>query len=77
MSETPTIDDGGRAFPRLYARADEDGRSGMTLRDYFAAGVVAGMMAQPGDEFGIMTFESRATWAYQQADAMLQARKAT
>ena len=33
---TDIMKDGGPAFPRLYPRADEEGRGGMSLRDYFA-----------------------------------------
>lgn len=33
------------AFPRLYARSDEDGRSGMTLRQHYAGLAMQGILA--------------------------------
>lgn len=72
-------DTGGPAFPRLYPRSDEDGRSGMTLRDYFAAKAMQGLMGRtwgnkvtgemPDDLFQIW-----ASSAYAVADAMLAER---
>jgi len=49
--------------------------SAMTLRDYFAA---KAMQAVTTNEIGAkgFTFEQRAIWSYQQADAMLAARGA-
>jgi len=61
--------DGGPAFPRLYARSDEDGRSGMTLRDYFAGEALP--IAGKGKE---RTAEAIAKRAYYIADAMLAER---
>jgi hypothetical protein len=47
----------------------------MTLRDYFAAAALQSMAASE-DELGVTrTIEERATWSFQQADAMLEARK--
>lgn len=46
---------------------------GMGLRDYFAA---KAMQAAAVNAQGVETFEQRAVWAYQQADAMLKARGA-
>jgi hypothetical protein len=67
MSNTKT---GGPAFPnvtptRIYAE-------GMTLRDYFAAKAMQGMMHDVSQPVG----EVIAEWAYQVADAMLKAREA-
>lgn len=47
---------------------------GMSLRDYFAA---KAMQAAATNESGAngFTFEQRAEWSYQQADAMLKARQ--
>ena len=56
---------GGTAFPVGTA-------SGMSLRDYFAAKVLQGVMACNGvydDE------KKLARWCYEQADAMLEARE--
>lgn len=51
---------------------------GMTLRDYFAAQALAGIGTWMPNPSGMLaapsTMESRAAWAYQQADAMLKVR---
>jgi hypothetical protein len=50
-------------------------QEGMTLRDYFAARAMQAVATNPtGAES--FTFDERAKWAYQQADAMLKARAA-
>ena len=46
---------------------------GMTLRDYFAAKAMQAAATNPTGADGF-TFTERASWAYQQADAMLEAR---
>jgi len=57
------------AFPTmLYAHGGES--DGMTLRDYFAAKAMQGMQARVN--WGL---EEVAKIAYQQADAMMEARK--
>lgn len=73
------------AFPTLSSTnaVDEDGRErhvqqhysipGMTLRDYFAAKAMAGMIADPTDTNEAHTIAER---AYHYADAMLKAREA-
>ncbi|MGX9363644.1 hypothetical protein [Pantoea ananatis] len=76
MSET-----GGPAFPELGNvghNSDWQSESGMTLRDYFAAKLVASVIGSlngpvtceehPGD------FDYYANCAYKMADAMLRAR---
>lgn len=75
------INDGGPAFPR-----DERhiGHNGMTLRDYFAAKAMQGMLANPGGPiqandrcgWGLVncTYAQVADEAYAMADAMLAAR---
>jgi len=75
MNTQPEIIDGGPAFPRLYARSDEDGRSGMALRDWFAGQALSGMSFRPDYSFG-PNDEDVATRAYAIADAMLYARTA-
>jgi hypothetical protein len=69
MSNTKT---GGPAFPTW--EQDEYGskffNEGMTLRDYFAAKAMQGMMHDVTQPVG----EVIAEWAYQVADAMLKAR---
>lgn len=63
-------DNSGPAFPRDHA---SDGHNGMTLRDYFAAMAMQAVATNPtGAES--FTFDERAKWAYQQADAMLKTR---
>ncbi len=62
--------DGGPAFPFCtdFSRVHE----GMTLRDYFAAAALQGMIACEQVQHG--TFQDYARIAYQQADAMLAER---
>lgn len=52
--------------------------AGMTLRDYFAAAALQGMLAyynkDSGDFHTNSSFEKNAEYAYQQADAMLAQR---
>ena len=65
-----TTDNGEAAFPHPDYLAS--GWGGMTLRDYFAAKAMQGMMhdvTQPRAD--VIAF-----WAYEMADAMLEARKA-
>ena len=66
---------GGPAFPCEidFDIGLRDARLGMTLRDYFAAKALQGIMACNG------VYENEAQlarWCYEQADAMLEARKA-
>ena len=67
MSDTNT---GGPAFPRNISYPHE---SGMTLRDYFAAKAMQGLISslQEGEDFTDRGCE----WAYKVADAMLKARE--
>ena len=61
------INDGGPAFPadfQLYS-------SGMTLRDYFAAAIMQGLMASQCE----VTDDPYPIYAYKIADAMLRARE--
>jgi hypothetical protein len=76
MNDT-TQEDGGPAFPQPLSyeggRRDspvEFGYGGMTLRDYFAAAVIAQCQLT-----GSTTIEQDAAEAYVIADAMLKARK--
>ena len=78
MSEP--INDGGSAFP--YKRQircngeviDYVMESGLSIRDYFAAAALQGLMAEydPEDELE----QHIAKWSYKAADAMLKAREA-
>ena len=57
---------GGPAFP-----TERNLTQGMTLRDYFAAKAMQGIMTDPNLSMGR---DEVAEWAYRQADAMLKAR---
>ena len=67
------INDGGPAFPRDHA---SDGHNGMTLRDYFAAKAMQGVLARNGGYALREHMLSAARNAYDQDDAMLAARAA-
>jgi hypothetical protein len=71
------IDDGGAAFP--IPLDDRPGaypaESGMTLRDYFAAKAMQGLLAQSMGTALSSEPEDAAEYAYETADAMLKARK--
>ena len=68
------INDGGQAFPRAVQFDDAfiNGH-GMTLRDYFAAAALQGLLADNG---GGGSWDSDAKNAYEAADAMIRAREA-
>jgi hypothetical protein len=60
-----------RAFPVAY-NDDMEFQSGMTLRDYFAAAALRGMLSHPnhiGEDYFLA-----AEQAYRHADAMLKVR---
>lgn len=66
---------GGPAFPRPASLDPEfnarmPSQSGMTLRDYFAAKAMQGILARPGS----VTPREDAAMAYLMADAMLTER---
>ena len=75
------INDGGPAYPNVYYSEPIGSigpqltiKGGMTLRDYFAAAALQGLLASPAEaEFGVSHF---ATAAYEAADAMIRAREA-
>jgi hypothetical protein len=66
------------AFPqtndRVVASISIANSQGMTLRDYFAAKVMQGMMAN-GQVLKLVSDETLASAAYEMADAMLKARE--
>jgi hypothetical protein len=70
MNDTNT---GGPAFPVLIVDRPKELAhfNGMTLRDYFAAKAMQGMMACPGS----IRVNDDANFAYQMADEMLKARE--
>ena len=59
------------AFPNEGGTGNLWNDKGMTLRDYFAAKAMQGMMHDVSQPVG----EVIAEWAYQVADAMLKARE--
>jgi hypothetical protein len=69
-------DTGGPAFPTKNYKAvvpEATGYAeGMTLRDYFAAKAMQGLLAQPG----LIKVDDDANLAYKMADAMLRVREA-
>lgn len=71
-----TANNGGPAFPAGECYELKDGwrrEEGMTLRDYFAAKAMQGLLACPG---GDLSASRTASDAYVMADAMLRARGA-
>ena len=64
------VKDGGPAFPLV---AQNWHREGMTLRDFFAAKAMQGMLAEDGG--GALNNEELAEFAYVIADEMLKARE--
>jgi hypothetical protein len=79
MSDTP-ISDGGPAFPVKGMPIDPDtylNRPGMTLRDYFAAAAMQGIISDPNNwSNSKKDMESVSHAAYEFADAMLKAKEA-
>jgi len=73
MSTSPS--DGGPAFPLSDIEWTDARRhnNGMSLRDYFAAAALQGLLASSKDIIG-MSEANYATAAYLQADAMLAER---
>lgn len=72
---------GGAAFPALARWSDDELRylgEGMSLRDYFAAKAMQGVLAACGSSKGVVTYDTNmvAGSAYEMADAMLKAREA-
>ena len=74
MSEP--INDGGPAFPRTGADGHTSPQSGMSIRDYFAAKAMQGIISDAS-----LPHSSKKDWglvscsAYEFADAMLKARE--
>ena len=74
------ITTGGPAFPTDNGMEGGmwSGSSGMTLRDYFAAKAMLGIIADPHHDTGDMGgYDNIANFAYNIADAMLKAREAS
>ncbi len=66
-------DDGGPAFPQLEPNSAYFNATGMTLRDWFAGQALAGAL----DRWLEVRVSDKeiSGWAYEIADAMLEARK--
>lgn len=67
--------EGGQAFPRPCGQnliQINSGSEGMTLRDYFAAKALSGMLANPERRGG--SESDWAEFAYKLSDAMIEAR---
>jgi hypothetical protein len=62
------------AFPKTPFIEVGTPQNGMTLRDYFAAKAMQGLLADPDWRMD-MDFNETALAAYQQADEMLKARE--
>lgn len=70
---------GGPAFPWVQPATGDNGAVicyGMTLRDYFAAKAMQGIISERGWASDQSYFNEQAQGAYRFADAMLKARKA-
>ncbi len=67
-----SIETGGPAFPTLADNGHLMTQDGMTLRDYFAAKALQGLLAAPNRSG---SFDEYSNDAYGYADAMLEARK--
>jgi hypothetical protein len=60
------------AFPRPHSGEKQYAQEGMTLRDYFAAKAMQGMLVNNG---GGMPFRDLTEWSYCIADEMMKARE--
>jgi len=65
--------DGGPAFPTGLTPGHYS-QEGMSMRDWFAGQAIAGVCRPTPDGWSLSP-QDHATWAYQIADAMLEARK--
>ncbi len=74
MADETVVKNWSPAFPLTFESPDGSVTTfqGMTLRDYFAGRVLAGMYSNPS--FDEVTKDVLATVAYEQADDMLKAR---
>lgn len=67
------MSDSKHAFPLSFPDGDDNYvQYGMSLRDYFAAKAMQSLAADPTVN---MVFGEMAEWAYNLADAMMQARE--
>jgi hypothetical protein len=69
------INTGGPMFPAPVTKPLENYYPGISIRDYFAAKALQGMLAENGG--GALANDKLADYAYNIADEMLRAREAT
>ena len=62
------------AFPRPFSGTTQYAQDGMTLRDYFAAKAMQGLLSDPDWRVGT-NIDDTVYAAYKAADVMLKARK--
>ena len=60
------------AFPRPFSGTKQFAQEGMTLRDYFAAKTLQGLLSNRNAEAAIDEFAAK---SYRMADAMMKARE--
>ena len=75
MADNELKDDGGPAFPRAAFESDniiDEGRVGMSLRDWFAGQALAGFIANKNRPETIDIDD--ASWCFAIADAMIVVR---
>ena len=71
------INDGGPAFPTLFIEPNYgSGYAGMTMRDYFAAAALQGILSNHQECSNFDSGKERAEYCYIVANAMLKAREA-
>ena len=71
MTQAENSRNSGPAFPTTTEHGFNYGEPGMTLRDYFAAKAMQGVLSSPSDPESMAAL---AEWSYRVADAMLEAR---
>jgi len=74
MNDHPDIAEDKAAFPRIVTPWFDAVATGMTLRDYFAAAALQGTLSSCARDESF-DLNLGPAWAYQVADAMLEARK--
>ena len=71
------INGGGPAFPTLFIEPNYgSGYAGMTMRDYFAAAAMQGILSNHQECSNFDSAKERAEYCYIVANAMLKAREA-
>jgi hypothetical protein len=81
MASSDSTRDGGPAFPHTRVHADTSGRinDGLSIRDYFAAQAIIGLLASTAgaNPYAIPGPNGFAELAFELADEMLKAREAS